>query len=701
METTMDGPMTREELIPLMGHDLKRDGEWMMRFCPTHPDGLKQKKRSLGLSDNGVLRCFAGCTESKDGFKQVLDALRLEAGVAALNPPSPVIARQPEGNLVDVYDYRSPDGKLVAQKGRFERLDGTKAFKWRTTFEGHTWPGGVKMEEMPLWGAELVANAPPEEWIFFCEGEKAVKAARAAGLFAVCHGGGASYRKFGDSLTVLQNRKIALWPDNDEVGRKFMIAIQQELIRQNIPLAVTTVSVPVPPKGDAHDYFAAGGNKDNVLDGTFAEPKVEVLTKDFIKVTIPTKIGPVAFCFDGLVYETRNLACEFSVEVVMPPQEQYCSRAENILSVSWRETTCRALKNMFGDNDWTMAVNAAIFRARAALIATQKSVQLSADSDDVDDLPAEMPYRIEGVLPEGQVACIFADGESGKTWLSYALGLSVATGHEFLGLKVIPGNVLIIDWETDEEQAKKRLKRLLKAQSIQKMPDSIYYHSGAGMPLYEHVESLRRLVREKNIDMIIIDSGAPAAGTPPEDSRGTIAFFGAVARLGATTLIICHVNRQDATRGSADKPFGSAFWHNLSRRTFFLGYSKPTSEQIDMALICKKTNDGRRPQPLSFKLTFTGMEGIGPALIEPLQFRSVPAFEVYLPPTERIWLILKREGDMMFVDIMKALGWTGDDFAHRLTNVLRWGKENGWFGRISLPSKQVTWEAIGAGPAQK
>jgi hypothetical protein len=695
--------MTYDELIPLMGTDWKLDGDWKMQWCPAHNDGAKNRKRSLGLSSTGVLRCFAGCTEGKDGFKNVLAMLRAREGVQEHKPLPATPVDYTSRHLVDVYDYRSPDNKLFAQKGRFEPPAQPKEFKWRQP-HAQQW-GGVSLDDAPLWGSETIASMNPDDWIVFCEGEKAVKACRAAGMNAVCHGGGSSTRKFGDSLLVLQNRKIALWPDNDEPGRKYMMAVQRELLKNSIPADLFVISAPVPPKGDAHEYFVdQKGSVEDLFKNNYTQPHVELITRDYIKVTIQTNLGPVAFHFDGLIYETRSLACEFTVEIKMPvtTQEQYCKRAENILSNSWGESTCRNLKNMYGDNNWTLALNAAISRARTALISAQRSVQLSDGSADVDDMPQEMDFRIESILAEGQSTCIFADGDSGKTWLSYAMGLTVATGTEFLGLRVKQGNVLIADWETDEGQARRRMKRLLKAQSIQRIPDNIYYHPGDGIPLSEHVESLRRLVREKNIDLIIIDSGAPACGGDPSDPRTTIAFFNALARLNCSVIVIVHVNKMDAKGGTPDKPFGSAFWHNMSRRTFFLGYDKPTTDIINMAAVCKKSNDGRRPAPLSFKLTFTGNEGIGPALIEPISFRSVPAFEVFLPATERLWLMLNTEGQpLMFVDIMKRLNWMGDEYSARLQRILKWGKENGWFEQVIEPNKQIRWRSIGEGPTHK
>lgn len=70
---TAEELISRQDLLPYFD-GARRSGEWVFRYCPCHADGSKHRGRggeSLGLSDQGVLRCFAGCS-----FKDILEALR-------------------------------------------------------------------------------------------------------------------------------------------------------------------------------------------------------------------------------------------------------------------------------------------------------------------------------------------------------------------------------------------------------------------------------------------------------------------------------------------------------------------------------------------------------------------------------------------------------------------------------------------------
>src|SRR6185312_14819007 len=77
---TMIERVERTEILPLMGV-VKRQGEWTFAYCPAHDDGAKHHRNgagmSLGLSNVGVLKCFAGCS-----FGDVMTALRKDRRAA-------------------------------------------------------------------------------------------------------------------------------------------------------------------------------------------------------------------------------------------------------------------------------------------------------------------------------------------------------------------------------------------------------------------------------------------------------------------------------------------------------------------------------------------------------------------------------------------------------------------------------------------
>jgi hypothetical protein len=56
----------------------------------------------------------------------------------------------------------------------------------------------------------------------------------------------------------------------------------------------------------------------------------------------------------------------------------------------------------------------------------------------------EQPYLIEELVPEGAFFQVFGDPKAGKSYLMMTVGLCVATGRDFAGLKVKKGRVLYI-----------------------------------------------------------------------------------------------------------------------------------------------------------------------------------------------------------------------------------------------------------------
>ena len=183
-----------EEILPLLDRP-KKTGAWVMSFCPAHQD----KIRSLGLSEKGVLECMTGCS-----FKDVIASLRKSGGAQArpttgsgaspsssmpprrigvnrtsVKTPSPSSLPSPalmdakerassdEWIQVDLYEYRTQTGELVAEKARFHSMTNltpegkpTKKFLWRlpgrTTWGG--FEGNLTTKDLPLFGIERLTE---------------------------------------------------------------------------------------------------------------------------------------------------------------------------------------------------------------------------------------------------------------------------------------------------------------------------------------------------------------------------------------------------------------------------------------------------------------------------------------------------------------------------------------------------------------
>jgi len=176
-----------------------------------------------------------------------------------------------ERRVVAETDYRVCDehGALQGIHRRLDYSDGDKIVYWLQPDGRTKGLGGRALATMPLYGSERLA-AHPDAPVGLCEGEKAAQALIDAGHLALGTVTGASGTPSRDVLAVLQGREVLLWPDNDVPGVSHMMAIWQTL-REIAGTRVRLITWPdAPPKGDAYDYIAYGGDVDLLLDAAVA-----------------------------------------------------------------------------------------------------------------------------------------------------------------------------------------------------------------------------------------------------------------------------------------------------------------------------------------------------------------------------------------------------------------------------------------------
>lgn len=166
-------------------------------------------------------------------------------------------------------------GSLEAVHCRVDLGGGEKRIWWELP-DGTRGLGGRKPETLPLYGADLLVEAPAGAVVFVGEGEKSTDALRGLGVHAVGTVTGAgtvdqtgrvtSVRCPTDEvLRPLVGYDVVLWPDNDEVGRRHMRAIARRLLA--LGGAARVLAWPdAPEKGDAADFVAAGLGKDELRD---------------------------------------------------------------------------------------------------------------------------------------------------------------------------------------------------------------------------------------------------------------------------------------------------------------------------------------------------------------------------------------------------------------------------------------------------
>jgi hypothetical protein len=589
LESLKELPWLSKSLIEPKLRSPKRQGHWLMSFCPAHRDGEKNGGRSLGLSlQTNQLKCFAGCK-----FGDILEGLGIEKGVEEDVPELDESEPVAPDIYYDLYDPR--DHSYICTKGRWDKtLKSKKRFaftKVQTGEEGYTnhhiWEGlnGEPVDELPPWHWEGIGK-DPNDWVIVTEGEKACAELTNRGLRSISWVGGSSQRIFGHA-DVLRGRRVAIWPDNDEPGALYAESLRDAIKPYAKKVVILTVPSWMPAKGDAVEFFAhpEATSFDALL--TQSVPLVEGIDDDYL-VTIPdfSTSSHVVFSFQNCTYQKMELWTEVTVELSSYESVGYSQRL-NALSASARDQIVRSLKQHFDGVpiNWTSIINVAV-----SLLRKEMLDGMTAQS--VASLPAvPATFLIDGLIPDGLPTVMFGDGDSGKSWMAMVIGLSIACGRDILGLgQPKMGNVLLVDYEMDSNVVADRVRRLARGLGL-KDYSSFFYWDSRGVPLAEQVEQIRRFVRENDIKLVIVDSAGPAVGGPPEDAACTLGYFAAVKSLKVATLTIAHTPKNIA---NPERPFGSAYWHNMARKTIFVKKSlQDDPDRMKIGLYSKKQSHGR------------------------------------------------------------------------------------------------------------
>jgi hypothetical protein len=134
------------------------------------------------------------------------------------------------------------------------------------------------------------------------------------------------------------------------------------------------------------------------------------------------------------------------------------------------------------------------------------------------------------------------------------------------------------------------------------MPAVVY--ARCSRPLVDEADRLRRVVQNHRLDFAVFDSVAFACDGPPEAAEVAGRYFQAQRQLGPIgSLHIAHISKAD---GSDQKPFGSAFWHNGSRATWFVKLAEGVTESrtITIGLYNRKANLGAKRPAIGYEIGF-------------------------------------------------------------------------------------------------
>ena len=215
-------------------------------------------------------------------------------------------------------------------------------------------------------------------------------------------------------------------------------------------------------------------------------------------------------------------------------------------------------------------------------------------------------FVIPGLLARGKANILYGPGGGGKSLVALRIGVSVSTGMDFMGMDVLyPGRVLYLDWEDDEDTITERLEHVCNGLRIPRV--AMDYKSLRGRGPYErHHADVRFDVVSRGYELVIFDSTAMAmhGSSSGDGADGAIRFYGMLAELPTTSLLLDHISSDDVKAGSGTpKPYGSVFKLNSARNVWeLLPWKKDAL--TGMTLRHRKTNVSRVMDDVDIKVDY-------------------------------------------------------------------------------------------------
>jgi len=246
-------------------------------------------------------------------------------------------------------------------------------------------------------------------------------------------------------------------------------------------------------------------------------------------------------------------------------------------------------------------------------------------------------YLVKPLVPQGQPLILFGPGGAGKGFVAVLLSLLVSSGepHPELGLEPTrKNNVLYLDWETNEDELRWRVKRLATPLGF----DDVHIHyKRCTFPLKDELEHIQRIVQEEDVGLVVVDSAGPAASGELSSPDAPISLFRALRTLDTSSLILAHT----AKNSEHKTVFGSVFFGNLARSVWEVRKYQDTDEDtMAVALLHRKSNFSKLHPPIGIEFAFTD----GVVEVSKAHIGCIPGAEKGLPLKGRILTLLKESG---------------------------------------------------------
>uniref|UniRef100_A0A6M3LMW3 Putative ATPase domain containing protein n=1 Tax=viral metagenome TaxID=1070528 RepID=A0A6M3LMW3_9ZZZZ len=323
-------------------------------------------------------------------------------------------------------------------------------------------------------------------------------------------------------------------------------------------------------------------------------PQIGGYLLDFTEIAV--KVGRLDTHKDGRV--TGELTITNSSKAILLPPSTFNFSADRT-----RAITARALAEKYPDTkvNWVELFDYLGYKIQELARQGEPVIEVWVDDE------AEKPeFLLEPFIYKNQSNIIYGEKGVSKSTLAYTMGMCMALPWHDNPLELVvpdrPIVTLVLDWETDEKTFAYYLSRLKRGMNIPTVP---MYYRKCQQPLSEELEAIQQFIQDHNIDILLIDSMAAAAGGENGELKGAqsaLSFNTALRKLNRTSLIIGQTSKDMTGKKTI---FGSTMFTYYARNIFELCRNEDMDkDSVHLAMFHRECNLGRKHKPIGFCLHF-------------------------------------------------------------------------------------------------
>jgi hypothetical protein len=410
-------------------------------------------------------------------------------------------------------------------------------------------------------------------------------------------------------------------------------------------------------------------------------PRVEAFRREGLGYVYEPPGQQVRMRADFLKRRGEELHGVLTVETTMPGTPPHLHEAtQNFSSLTARTTLARALQERADNVPWRDLVE----QFCVGVMRREREGTPFVDLSEVAEKPRE-PDHVERIVPWRAATWLYGEGGSCKGLIATAIAVCVATGREFLGMRVRQANVAYLDWEDDHDEMIYRISIICRGMGIDR-PKFYWRSCKRNGPLKNQTNHIANEFAELGIGFYVIDSVGLAAGLGSErggPEESTLSLFEAMGYLEATPLCIDHISKEGLnSKGAHPRAYGSIYKENLCRQAWEVRKDQEDgSSEAHIGLFNHKSNRGAKLPPIGIRANWFSDEAEPAVLLHSEDVRASSTLVQAGGLTMRIEHVL-RHGSLTVREISDELDERPDKVRATLNQSKRFQKLGDRWGLV-------------------